>query len=60
MLPHSCGCPFVALKVTEIAQVNMRLALERRAESAQVMPLIRLVVGLGWTAPIPVLGAEFE
>jgi len=50
----------VALKVTEIAQVNMRLALERRAESAQVMPLIRLVVGLGWTAPIPVLGAEFE
>ena len=30
---------------TEVAQMNMRLALERRAESEQVMPAIRLVVG---------------
>ena len=29
---------------TEVAQMNMRLALERRAESEQVMPGIRLVV----------------
>jgi GntR family transcriptional regulator of vanillate catabolism len=35
----------LAIEHTEVAQVNMRLALERRAQSEQVMPAIRLVVG---------------
>jgi GntR family transcriptional regulator of vanillate catabolism len=35
----------LAVEHTEVAQMNMRLALERRAESEQVMPGIRLVVG---------------
>ena len=35
----------LAVEHTEVAQMNMRLALERRAESEQVMPAIRLVVG---------------
>ena len=35
----------LATEHTEVAQMNMRLALERRAESEQVMPGIRLVVG---------------
>ena len=35
----------LAVEHTEVAQMNMRLALERRAESEQVMPRIRLVVG---------------
>jgi len=35
----------LALEPTEIAQMNMRLALERRAESEQVMPGIRSMVG---------------
>ncbi len=34
-----------ATEHTEVAPMNMRLALERRAESEQVMPGIRLVVG---------------
>lgn len=35
----------LAAEHTEVAQENMRLALERRTESEQVMPGIRLVVG---------------
>ena len=35
----------LAAEHTEVAQMNMRLALERRAESERVMPAIRLVVG---------------
>ena len=35
----------LAVEHTEVAQMNMRLALERRAESERVMPGIRLVVG---------------
>ncbi|MBA2963288.1 MULTISPECIES: GntR family transcriptional regulator [Ramlibacter] len=35
----------LAIEHTEVAQVNMRLALERRAETEQLMPAIRLVVG---------------
>lgn len=35
----------LAAEHTEVAQMNMRLALERRTESAKVMPGIRLVVG---------------
>ena len=35
----------LAVEHTEVAQMNMRLALERRAESEQVMPVMRLVVG---------------
>ncbi len=35
----------LAAEHTEVAQMNMRLALERRAESERVMPGIRLVVG---------------
>ena len=35
----------LAVEHTEVAQMNMRLALERRDESEQVMPGIRLVVG---------------
>ena len=34
----------LATEHTEVAQMNMRLALERRAESEQVLPGIRLVV----------------
>jgi hypothetical protein len=29
----------------EVAQVNMRLALERRSEAEQFIPAMRLVVG---------------
>ncbi len=35
----------LAMEHTEVAQVNMRMALERRAETERVMPAIRLVVG---------------
>ena len=35
----------LAVEHTEVAQMNMRLALERRSESERVMPAIRLVVG---------------
>jgi GntR family transcriptional regulator of vanillate catabolism len=35
----------LAVEHTQVAQINMKLALERRSESAQVMPGIRLVVG---------------
>ena len=35
----------LAVEHTEVAQTNLRLALERRSESEQVMPAIRLVVG---------------
>ena len=35
----------LAMEHTEVAQMNMRLALERRSESERVMPAIRLVVG---------------
>ena len=35
----------LAAEHTEVAQMNLRMALERRSESEQVMPAIRLVVG---------------
>ncbi|MEZ5665522.1 MAG: GntR family transcriptional regulator [Burkholderiaceae bacterium] len=35
----------LAAEHTEVAQMNMRMALERRSESQQVLPAIRLVVG---------------
>ena len=35
----------LATEHTEVAQMNMRLALERRSESERVMPLMKLVVG---------------
>ena len=35
----------LATEHTEVAQMNMRMALERRAETEQVMPAMRLVVG---------------
>ncbi len=35
----------LAVEHTEVAQMNMRMALERRAETEQVMPAMRLVVG---------------
>jgi GntR family transcriptional regulator, vanillate catabolism transcriptional regulator len=35
----------LAMEHTEVAQMNMRLALEHRSETEQVMPGIRLVVG---------------
>ncbi len=35
----------LAVEHTEVAQMNLRLALERRAESERVTPAIRLVVG---------------
>lgn len=35
----------LATEHTEVAQMNMRLALERRGESERVLPAIRLVVG---------------
>ncbi|MBN9407894.1 MAG: GntR family transcriptional regulator [Burkholderiales bacterium] len=35
----------LAIEHTEVAQMNMRMALERRAETEQVMPAMRLVVG---------------
>jgi GntR family transcriptional regulator of vanillate catabolism len=35
----------LAVEHTEVAQMNMRMALERRAETEQVLPAIRLVVG---------------
>jgi GntR family transcriptional regulator, vanillate catabolism transcriptional regulator len=35
----------LAVEHTEVAQENMRLALERRSETEQVLPAIRLVVG---------------
>jgi GntR family transcriptional regulator of vanillate catabolism len=36
---------FLAAEHTEVAQTNLRLALERRSETERVMPAIRLVVG---------------
>jgi GntR family transcriptional regulator of vanillate catabolism len=35
----------LAIEHTEVAQMNMRMALERRGETERVMPSIRLVVG---------------
>lgn len=35
----------LAVEHTEVAQMNMRLALERRSETERVLPAIRLVVG---------------
>lgn len=35
----------LAVEHTEVAQMNLRLALERRSETERVMPAIRLVVG---------------
>ncbi|RYY96198.1 MAG: FCD domain-containing protein, partial [Comamonadaceae bacterium] len=35
----------LATEHTEVAQMNMRLALDRRAETERLMPAIRLVVG---------------
>ncbi|MES2685636.1 MAG: GntR family transcriptional regulator [Pseudomonadota bacterium] len=35
----------LAIEHTEVAQMNMRMALDRRAETERVMPAIRLVVG---------------
>lgn len=35
----------LATEHTEVAQINMRLALERRGETERVLPAIRLVVG---------------
>jgi GntR family transcriptional regulator of vanillate catabolism len=35
----------LATEHTEVAQMNLRMALERRAETERVMPAIRLVVG---------------
>jgi GntR family transcriptional regulator of vanillate catabolism len=35
----------LAIEHTEVAQMNMRLALERRTDSELLMPAIRLVVG---------------
>jgi GntR family transcriptional regulator of vanillate catabolism len=35
----------LAVEHTEVAQMNMRMALERRAETERVLPAIRLVVG---------------
>lgn len=35
----------LAVEHTEVAQMNMRMALERRAETESVMPGLRLVVG---------------
>lgn len=35
----------LAVEHTEVAQMNLRMALERRAETEQVLPAIRLVVG---------------
>ncbi|MDP1739468.1 MAG: GntR family transcriptional regulator [Polaromonas sp.] len=35
----------LATEHTEVAQMNMRMALERRAEAERVLPAIRLVVG---------------
>jgi GntR family transcriptional regulator of vanillate catabolism len=35
----------LAVEHTEVAQMNMRLALERRTESERMMPVLKLVVG---------------
>ncbi|WP_395058084.1 GntR family transcriptional regulator [Polaromonas sp.] len=35
----------LAIEHTEVAQMNMRMALERRTEAERVLPAIRLVVG---------------
>ncbi|HQS01134.1 MAG: GntR family transcriptional regulator [Pseudomonadota bacterium] len=35
----------LAIEHTEVAQMNMRMALERRSETERVLPAIRLVVG---------------
>ena len=35
----------LAVEHTEVAQMNLRLALERRSETERVMPAMRLVVG---------------
>lgn len=42
---ESARAQSLAMEHTEVAQMNMRMALERRAESEQVLPGIRLVVG---------------
>lgn len=42
---ESARAQALATEHTEVAQMNMRLALERRAESERVLPGIRLVVG---------------
>lgn len=42
---ESARAQALAVEHTEVAQVNMRMALERRDESEQVLPGIRLVVG---------------
>jgi GntR family transcriptional regulator of vanillate catabolism len=42
---ESARAQALALEHTEVAQINMRMALERRGESEQVLPAIRLVVG---------------
>lgn len=43
---ESARAQALAAEHTEVAQMNMRLALERRAESERVLPGMRLVVGL--------------
>lgn len=42
---ESARAQALAVEHTEVAQMNLRLALERRSESERVMPAIRLVVG---------------
>jgi len=42
---QSARAQALASEHTEVAQMNMRLALERRSESVQVLPAMRLVVG---------------
>ena len=42
---ESARAQALAVEHTEVAQMNRRLALERRVESERVMPGIRLVVG---------------
>jgi GntR family transcriptional regulator of vanillate catabolism len=42
---ESARAQALAIEHTEVAQMNMRMALERRAETEQTMPGLRLVVG---------------
>ena len=42
---QSARAQALAAEHTEVAQMNMRLALERRADSERVLPAMRLVVG---------------
>jgi len=42
---ESARAQSLAVEHTEVAQMNMRLALERRVDSERVLPAIRLVVG---------------